>query len=429
MKDEEKSKAELLTELARLRRRIQSLEATQAAHKEMEQILQQRNRELMLLNRASQVFISTHDLDQVLTTVLEEVRQSLGVVACSAWLVDPATIDPRLGTGELVCRQVTDPQGGIVRGWRLPPGEGLAGWVAQHGQSLIVGDTRRDTRHFKAIDEQTGLVLRSILTVPLRVKDKVIGVIQVVDETVNRFTTADMRLLESLATVAAIAIENARLHEQTRHDAETKATLLNEVNHRIKNNLTAIIGLLYAELNHHQLKNQPTCQTVVKNMINRIQGLATAHSLLSAAEWQALLLSDLIKRVIYVAADILPPHKHLAIEVLENSPAPIKITPKQASSLALVINELTTNTIKHALAGQDSGQINVSATLNNNQITLRFSDNGPGYPAGVLEQADYNVGLYLINNIIRRDLRGAVNFNNNNGAVATIQFRANHHRP
>jgi PAS domain S-box-containing protein len=173
-----------------------------------EEILRQRNQELELLNRASQAFISTLDLDHMLATVLDEVRNVLGVIACSAWLVDPET-------DELVCRQVTDPQGDIVRGWRLAPGQGLAGWVAQHKESLNVPDIQSEERHFKGVDQQTGLPLRSILTVPLRVKDKVVGVIQAVDAAVGRFDSTDLRLLESLASAAAIAVENGRLYEES----------------------------------------------------------------------------------------------------------------------------------------------------------------------------------------------------------------------
>jgi PAS domain S-box-containing protein len=173
-----------------------------------EQVLRQRNRELELLSRASQAFISTLDLDQVLATVLDEVRHVLDVTACSAWLVDP-------DTGELVCRQVTDPQGDILRGWRLAPGQGLAGWAVQHKGSLNVPDALADERHYADADRATGLPLRSILTVPLRVKDEVRGVIQVVDASVGRFDATDVMVLESLASTAAIAVENARLYEET----------------------------------------------------------------------------------------------------------------------------------------------------------------------------------------------------------------------
>ena len=171
--------------------------------------LRRRHRELALLHRAGQTFSSTLDLDQVLVTILEEVRRLLDVTACSVWLIDP-------DTEELVCRQATGPQNEIVRGWRLAPGEGLVGWVARSGESLIVPDARADERHFKDVDQQTGLGLRSILSVPLRIKKGVIGVIQVVDTEVDRFSPADLELLEPLAAAAAIAIENAQLYEQAR---------------------------------------------------------------------------------------------------------------------------------------------------------------------------------------------------------------------
>jgi PAS domain S-box-containing protein len=171
-----------------------------------EQTLRQRNRELELLNRTGRAFSFTLDLDQVLVTVLEEMRHLLGVHASSIWLIDTVT-------DELVCRQATGQRSEILCGWRLPPGEGFAGWVARNGKSLIVPDTRTDERHFKGVGLQTGLNLRSILAVPMRVKQDVIGVLQVVDTEADRFETTDLTLVESLALTAAIAIENARLYE------------------------------------------------------------------------------------------------------------------------------------------------------------------------------------------------------------------------
>jgi signal transduction histidine kinase/DNA-binding response OmpR family regulator len=180
-----------------------SLEKRLAAEEE----LRRRNRELALLQRANQAFGSILSLDAVLVTTMQEVRYLLDIIACSVWLIDGET-------NELVCRQATGPQSEIVRGWRLAPGEGLAGWAAQSGESLIVPDAQSDERHFGGVDEQTGLALRSILCVPLRVKQSVIGVLQVTDEQTDRFKASDLALLESLAASAAIAIENARLFEE-----------------------------------------------------------------------------------------------------------------------------------------------------------------------------------------------------------------------
>jgi PAS domain S-box-containing protein len=176
--------------------------------KQTEDALLQRNRELELLSRVGQAFVSILDLDHVLVRVLEELRRLLGVTAASVWLIEPES-------GELVCRQAVGSQSGVVHGWRLAPKEGIAGWVVHQGKGLIVPDTRADARYFKGVDKQTGLALRSILGVPMRVKQDVIGVLEVADTEIDRFKPTDLRLVEPLAASAAIAISNARLYEET----------------------------------------------------------------------------------------------------------------------------------------------------------------------------------------------------------------------
>jgi PAS domain S-box-containing protein len=183
-----------------------SEDVTEQVHSEQE--LRRHNRELALLNRASRAFGSTLDLDRVLATVLEEVRDLLDADACSIWLLNQET-------GELVCLQATGLQSDLVRGWRLAPGEGLASHVARSGESQIVSDTQGDERHFRDVDQLTGQQLRSILTVPLRANHDIIGVVQVLDREVGRFRAADRALLEPLAAAAAIAIDNAHLYQET----------------------------------------------------------------------------------------------------------------------------------------------------------------------------------------------------------------------
>ncbi len=187
-----------------------------------EEAVRQRNQELALLNRASQALSATLDLDQVLVTVLEEVRRLLDVIACSVWLVESSS---PAGTGEgqgeqLVCWHAVGPESEIVRGWRLSPGEGIAGWVAHSGESLIISDAQTDGRYFGGVDRQTGLETRSILSVPLRAKQEVIGVLQVVDADAGRFGQAELALVELLAASASTAIENARLHREVLDYAE-----------------------------------------------------------------------------------------------------------------------------------------------------------------------------------------------------------------
>ena len=216
---------------------------------------------------------------------------------------------------------------------------------------VVVPDTNQELRWIKV--EETAWI-RSYITTPICHQDQVLGLLRLDSDTPHRFSSADAQRLLPLANAAAIALENARLYEQARQDADTKSVLLNEVNHRVKNNLTAIIGLLYAEQRRLSVKDQPIYQNIMQNLINHVQGLATVHNLLSA--------------------------------------------PKQASSLALVINELATNTIKHTLLDRDAGKIEVnmaletSATSRKPTILFEFRDDGPGYPKEVLELNSSKVG-------------------------------------
>ena len=97
---------------------------------------------------------------------------------------------------------------------RLKIGEGIAGWVAQHGEPLVVPDVTKDERFTSRIDEMTRWKTRSILCVPLASKDKVLGVIQLINVDMSSFGSDQFMLLQALADYAAIAIDNARAVEK-----------------------------------------------------------------------------------------------------------------------------------------------------------------------------------------------------------------------
>ena len=205
-----------------LQQRLAELEKAEARWMRAEKALQARNRQLELLNRAGQVFNSTHSLDEILGIILEEVRRLLDVTICSIWLVDREA-------SALVCQQATDPKSELMRGWRLDLGLGLAGWAANTGKSLIVPDAQADPRHFKELDTITGLLTRSVLACPLVVRDDVIGVLEVIDEQADRFEQSLVTLLEPLAASAARSIENARLFQMQREQNKLAEALVSAV--------------------------------------------------------------------------------------------------------------------------------------------------------------------------------------------------------
>lgn len=374
-----------------------------------EETLKRRNRDLQLLNQASHVFSSSLDLDAVLVAILDQVRQIMGVRAASIWLVD-------LRAEIVICRESSEQW--LIRGQKLPLGEGIVGWTIQHGQSLIVPDTRLDPRHYKDIDKEIGVEIRCILSVPLKVKRHVVGALQVVDTEVDSFSQEDIPIMEALAATAAIAIENAQLFAQVLRDAETKTTLLHEINHRVKNNLTSIIGLLYSQQNYDEGENR---RTLIQDLIGRIQGIAQVHAMLSDTEWAPLPLDELTRQIVMSALRALPPGVNVAINI---TPSRVRIASRHATNMALIINELTANTLKHALAGRTTAEIRVRIEAEGeDRVLFAFSNDGPNYPEDVVDLTHHNLGLYLVKTLTERGLDGTLTLHNDNGPVTTIRFR------
>ena len=106
-------------------------------------------------------------------------------------------------------------KGEVVKEIRLKVGEGIAGWVAENEKSLLVPDVTKDPRHSKRADSRSNFITRNILCVPVKVKEKLIGVLQAVNKLEEEgFQEEDIELFKLLANQVAIAIDNARLYEE-----------------------------------------------------------------------------------------------------------------------------------------------------------------------------------------------------------------------
>ena len=344
--------------------------------------LQRRESELAFFHRVSKAFESTLELDQILTTVLEEVRRLLEVTACSIWLVDSET-------GELVCQHAIGPYRDTVRGWRLSPGQGIVGWVASTRRSLIVSDAWKDDRHFRDIDLETGQLLHSILAVPMLVKDQVIGVLQVLDDDIGRFTPKDQALQELLAALAGLSIENTQLFRQTQRNDDIRQNLLHEIDHRVTNSMAIMITLFSMVRRHAGLKQYTISRALMTDMLNRVRGLKVVHQFLSELDWNPLPLSDMTQQVIQSYLKVLEPKKPIHVEVPSSL---VRISPEQGVILALIIYELVSNTVKHALHDRDSGQITIHITRINGTIFFKYQDDGPGYQNDFSQFEQHNLG-------------------------------------
>lgn len=170
---------------------------------------ERRARQLATLNDVARSLASTLELDPLLNRILKSAVDILSCEAGSLFLVDEET-------GELVFKVTVGPVAGDLIGQRLPPGTGLVGKAVDTGQPVIANDVHRSTEWFDETDQQTGFITRAILVVPMQVKDRTIGVIEVINKRDGLpFTEDDQELLTVFTGQAAVAIENARLYTLT----------------------------------------------------------------------------------------------------------------------------------------------------------------------------------------------------------------------
>jgi len=181
-------------------------------HEEIAELKRQIER-LSLFHEIGKALASTLDLQKILQTVMEKISDLLQPDTWSLLMLDEAGqelhFEIAIGAGADKLKDV-----------RLKVGEGIAGWVAQHGEPVLVEDVKRDPRFTARIDEVTQTDTRSVVCVPIKGKEKILGVIELVNCLGREsFRREDIPILKSLADYAAIALENARyiqrIHELT----------------------------------------------------------------------------------------------------------------------------------------------------------------------------------------------------------------------
>lgn len=211
-------------------------------------ILQGRNRALALLNQISYELTSIHDPDEVVERILAATVDIMGAQGCSLWLWENEQ------QHTLVCQavfdQVVSPP---LKGVRVTAGQGVVGWVAANNRSAVVQQTTDDVRFLAEIDVKINFQTQSLMAVPMRMRDEVLGVLEVVNKFEGAFNQDDLNVAKTLASSAATAIENARLVRALRQyttDLEERNAELDAfahtVAHDIQNMLARIMG--FAEL-------------------------------------------------------------------------------------------------------------------------------------------------------------------------------------
>jgi diguanylate cyclase (GGDEF)-like protein len=163
--------------------------------------------ELEIFHDVAKTLTSSLNLDSILQTIMEKVAAYFRPDTWSLLMVDEGRDDLyfAIAVGDAADR---------LKNERLKMGEGIAGWVARNGQPLIVPDVRNDPRFAKRIDDATRWETQSIICIPLKSKQRVLAVIQLINVPMSAFGESELFFLQALCDYAAIAIDNARSVER-----------------------------------------------------------------------------------------------------------------------------------------------------------------------------------------------------------------------
>jgi len=248
----------------------------------------------------------------------------------------------------------------------------LAGWVVRNREMAVVEDAQSDPRHYniKSVD-----ATQSLVAVPLLFGDHVIGVLEAITSKVRyKFTQRDKETLETLASIAAVAVQNARLFEQS--------DWVSEVVHEIRTPLTAIMSysdlLLRRDLNEDM---RAKFATIIQQETQRVNELATQFLDLARLESGRIKMEAKplnIAEMIALALDIIRPLATDKERILQAEvPATLPRTYGDPQRIHQVLLNLLSNAVKYSNPG---AIVNVRASIAEAYIVIAVSDTGPGIP-------------------------------------------------
>ncbi|MFC1975791.1 GAF domain-containing protein [Chloroflexota bacterium] len=370
---------------------------------------QWRTKEMAVLNDVARTLSSTLHLNEVLTRIMEQVDALLNVEAGSLLLTDAET-------GNLVFQIALGGTAEEIKPFQVPKGQGIAGQVALTGKPLIIADTKRDERHFKKFDQDFDFSTRNILCVPLILHEQGIGVLEVMNKRVGDFNQHDLDLLSSVASYAAVAIDNARLHESVLAERDKVIEAEEKTRKRLARDLhdgpTQLVAGVMMSLDFCKkaLEKDPS---LLPEEFDRMHDLAdrASHQLRTALfklrplvlETQGLgaALQTFVERL---QKDIGPtPKLSLKIETDNPNGDLSRQDGKVEATIFAIVQETVNNAIKHAQAGNIIVEIKETATA----IYTQIKDNGRGFDVDqVMNNYEQRGSLGMINLQERTDLIG-----------------------
>jgi len=308
---------------------------------------------------------STLELDPLLNRIIEAARDITDAQESSILLYD--------STARQLYFQVATNMDPMMRGIMVPM-DSIAGWIVANRQAVRIGDVHNDSRHFNNVAKKLSYDTTTLMGVPLITKDKVIGVLEVINKNSGEFNDTDEDLLSVLGAQAAIAIENTRLFQQS----DLIAEFVHELRTPLASLSTATYLLLRPEISREQ------SQQIINNIHSetlRLNALASSFLDLARLEsgrvqfqkssFAVLPLFEECKSVMESKAS------ETQVSIVLSVPEELPEVQGDRDKLKQVLLNLISNAIKY---NRDGGSVTVSAAVAEKSWQLSVADNGHGIP-------------------------------------------------
>lgn len=368
--------------------------ATAIENSRVHEATKSRSKQLAALNELSRVVISTLDLDEVLHLAVQAINEIISVEAGSLLLLDETT-------NELIFRMSLHGDTRQSAPFKLQVGQGIVGWVVKEGKPLLVPDVSVDPRYYDRVSKQLGLDCRSILCVPLVIRDHVIGAIELINKLDGEFTSEDLELLNSMAATVAIALENARLYTEL---AQFARELERSQDQLIRAEKLAATGKLAASLAHeinNPLQAVHNCLHLLTHKSSLTQ--SKQHEYLSMAQEEVERLVDLVQRMLDFyrpSAETIAPLninailddvlslagkrlQHANIVAHKDLATPLPPVQGMSNLLKQVFLNIIINAIEAMPAGGNL-YVNTAWDDKRREASISFTDTGEGIPVAEL---------------------------------------------
>lgn len=332
------------------------------------------------LTEVSRTLSTSPYVEEILQLLVNITAQQFNYKVCTVRLLDEAR-------GELVLRATQAPARAYRKKRAIKLGESIAGRAISERRAVTVRDVRIEPDyigHELAVEQG----LCSMICVPLLLQDRTVGVLSCYTDHVRDFPSDEIAALETIAKQAAVSIEHARL--------QVRSTLLQEVHHRVKNNLQQIASLLRLQIRHGAHK---TLDEALGDSLSRILAIASVHELLSREDLDHVGLRSLAEDLIHHQREsLMLPDRSIEFEVRGED---VHLHTTQATQVALVLNELIQNAVEHGFRDSLSGNVHITIEERDGEIGLWVSNDGDRLPTNFELGANSRLGLQIAQNLAR----------------------------